>query len=370
MNQYRSIVTHYASLAGLKINNKNGDIQVNNPLFFKRAITEGSLGLGESYVDGWWSSLKLDEVLYKLIKANIAEQIKPSPKLLWQTLLAQITNRQSIKRATQVAKVHYNIGNDLFEKMLGKHLMYSCGYWKNATNLDEAQAHKLELICKKLKLTPGMQILDIGCGWGTFAKYAAEKYNVSVVGITIAEEQAKMAREKCKNLPIHIKVEDYRALNQQFDRIVSIGMFEHVGYKNYAKFMDIVHRCLKKSGLFLLHCIGSDKSHIQTDPWINTYIFPNGMIPAVAQIGTAIEPYFKLQDWHNFGHDYDLTLMAWLHNFKQAWPELRQTYGDRFYKLWEYYLCLSAASFRAGTNNLWQIVLTHQDYPENYKAER
>jgi cyclopropane-fatty-acyl-phospholipid synthase len=236
--------------------------------------------------------------------------------------------------------------------------MYSCAYWTSAETLDQAQENKLELICQKLKLLPGQRVLDIGCGWGGFAQYAAEKYKVEVVGITISKQQLQLAKDRCANLPVEIRLQDYRGLNEKFDRIVSIGMFEHVGYKNYADYMQTVRNALNDDGLFLLHTIGGNSSLTTIDPWINTYIFPNAMMPSVAQIGQSIENKFILEDWHNLGSHYDLTLMAWMSRFKHAWSQIREKYDERFYRMWIYYLSICAASFRAKRNNLWQIVLS------------
>lgn len=369
MNRYQSTIEALISPAGIHLNGDDDfDIHVYDEQFYRHVLRYGSLGLGESYMNGWWDCKALDVFLYRLLSANLEKRIKPYWQ--WQGLKARIFNLQSITKALEVAKRHYNVGNELFEKMLDKTMMYSCAYWKKASTLEEAQEDKLDLICRKLKLSPGMEVLDIGCGWGGFAQFAAEKYQVKVTGVTISSEQAALARERCAALPVTILLEDYRLLKGNYDRIVSIGMFEHVGYKNYDVFMKVVKRCLKREGIFLLHCIGSNESDIHTDPWINRYIFPNGMMPAPGQLGKAAEPYFALQDWHNFGLYYDLTLMEWLKRFRASWDLLKHNYDAQFYKMWEYYLCISAASFRAHKNNLWQIVYTHPDYSELYFGER
>jgi cyclopropane-fatty-acyl-phospholipid synthase len=251
--------------------------------------------------------------------------------------------------------------------MLDKRMVYTCGYWKDAKTLDEAQEAKLDLTCKKLNLKPGMKVLDIGCGWGSFAKYAAEKYKVKVVGITVSKEQAVLAKALCKGLPIEIRLQDYRDLNEKFDRIVSLGMFEHVGYKNYKTYMKVVHRCLKDDGLFLLHTIGGNKSVKSTDPWIDKYIFPNSMLPSIKQMGDAIEDYFVMEDWHNFSADYDKTLMAWYNNFENSWNKLKDDYDERFHRMWRYYLLACAGTFRARKSQLWQIVLSKDGIKEGYR---
>jgi cyclopropane-fatty-acyl-phospholipid synthase len=269
-----------------------------------------------------------------------------------------------------VGEKHYDIGNQLFIKMLDKRMAYSCGYWKHAHNLNEAQEAKMELICQKIGLKPGMKVLDIGCGWGSFAKYAAEKYAVEVVGITISKNQLELAQNLCQGLPITLRLQDYRNLNESFDRIVSIGQMEHVGYKNYKTYFDVVHKCLADDGIFLLHTIGSNKPVHKADPWFEKYIFPNGMLPAISQLSSAFENKFIMEDWHNFGIYYDKTLMAWYENFNTHWDEIKQDYDDRFYRMWKYYLLACAGAFRARSIQLWQIVFSKNGIPGGYHSIR
>ena len=359
------------SLAGIEINGKNPwDIIVNNDDFYRKVMAWGSLGLGESYMDGWWECQKLDEFFYRILSKDIGHQVKHNWNLLVSGLGARILNLQSKKRAFQIGERHYDIGNDLFIKMLDKRMTYSCGYWRNAGTLDEAQERKLDLICQKLGLRPGMKMLDIGCGWGNIAKYAAEKYQVHVVGITVSQEQVELARTLCRGLPIEIRLQDYRDVNNRFDRIVSIGMIEHVGYKNYRTFMEVAHRCLEDGGLFLVHTIGGLESRTSVDPWVDRYIFPNGMLPSIKQLGKAIEGLFVMEDWHSFGADYDKTLMAWHRNFEDSWDTLKSNYDERFHRMWRYYLLSCAGSFRARKNQLWQIVLSREGVPGGYQAFR
>lgn len=346
------------------------DITVKDETFYINVFNKGSLGLGESYMNGLWECPQLDEFMYKVINANLGQAVSSNLETFFYYLKSKIYNLQTITKAKEVAQKHYDIGNDLYEHMLDERMIYSCAYWNNATSLEEAQVEKLNLICRKLKLSPGQKVLDIGCGWGGFAKFAAENYQVEVVGITISEEQAKLARKTCEKLPVTIRVEDYRNLTDKFDRVVSIGMFEHVGYKNYETYMKVVHQVLKDDGLFLLHCIGSNETVTASDPWINKYIFPNGMIPSVAQIGKAIENKFILEDWQNIGLFYDRTLMEWLNRFKTTWPELKGKYDERFYKMWVYYLSCCAASFRAKRNDLWQIVFSKSEDHVLYESVR
>lgn len=367
----RSKVRELLLSASINIDDKvSADVQINDNRFFKRVFSEGSLGLGESYMEGWWDCQSLDVFLYKLLKSDIETKIKKDVHLLSLLFASKLINRQTINRAAMVAERHYDLGNDLFEGMLDKYMMYSCAYWNTAANLDQAQQDKLDLICRKLHLAPGLRVLDIGCGWGGFAKYSSEVYGVEVTGITISSQQAELARKRCADLPVTIKVQDYREIKGKYDRIVSIGMFEHVGYKNYPFFFEMLHQNLANDGIVLLQTIGSNRSSTVTDPWIDRYIFPNGVIPSVEQVCRSFKEYLVLQDWHNFGYDYDRTLMEWLKRFKEAWPNLKRQYSEMFYRMWEYYLCLSAASFRSGKNNLWQIVFTKPGADRIYRSVR
>lgn len=354
-------------LAGIKIGGEMPwDIQIRDERFYGSVARRGSLGLGESYVNGWWDAEKLDQFFYKIFKANLESKVRFS----WPAILGFIegftANLQTRSRAFAIGKEHYDQGNDLYKTMLGKSMTYTCGYWKDAKNLDEAEEAKLDLACRKIGLKPEESVLDIGCGWGSFLKFAAEKYKAKGVGVTVSKKQVDLARELCNNLPIEIRFEDYRNINGKFDHVVSLGMFEHVGRKNYRNYMEVVHEALKDSGLFLLHTIGSSRSLFSTDPWIKKYIFPNSMLPSIAQIGRSIEGLFIVEDLHNFGADYDKTLMAWFENFNRAWPELSKSYSERFYRMWKYYLMSSAASFRSRRIQLWQIVLSKNGVSGGY----
>jgi cyclopropane-fatty-acyl-phospholipid synthase len=357
--------------AGIVINGSNPwDIHVHNDKFYGRVLRQGSIGLGESYMDGWWDTPSLDQFFDKLLRAEVDRVVQPKWRVFAVNLMHRLFNHQSRARAFEVGEKHYDIGNDLYERMLDARLVYTCAYWKDAQTLDEAQEAKLDLVCRKLGLTQGQRVLDIGCGWGSFAKFAAEKYGAEVVGLTVSVEQAAFARERCKGLPVEIRVRDYREEYEQFDHIVSIEMFEAVGYKNFREYMKVVHRCLKPKGLFVLQTIGGNASVVTTDPWIERYIFPNGMLPSIAQIGDAIEDLFVVEDWHNFGFDYDRTLMEWNERFQQAWPELKEKYGERFKRMWEYYLLCCAGSFRSRKNQDWQIVFSPRGVEGGYVTVR
>ncbi len=370
-NKAKTAVEQILSLAGIKINGNNPrDIRVNNSEFYRRVLSQQSLGLGESYMDGWWDCAKLDEFFQYVLLAKIDSRIKNNWKLLFRIFAVKVFNLQSVRRAFQIGERHYDLGNDLFRNMLDKRMVYSCGYWRDAKTLDQAQEDKLELVCHKLWLQPGMNILDIGCGWGSLARYAADKYKVSVTGITVSKEQVDVGRKICDGLPVEIKLQDYRDVAGKYDRIVSLGMIEHVGYKNYRTYFEVANRCLKDNGLFLLHTIGGNKSVDSTDPWLSKYIFPNSMLPSVRQIGKSVEGLFVMEDWHNFSADYDKTLIAWYQNFENNWDKIKSNYDDRFFRLWKYYLLSCAGAFRAIKNQLWQIVLSKAGVPGGYQSIR
>lgn len=367
----KEIVTDILKLADVQINGERPwDITVHNEAFYNRVLKEQSLGLGESYMEGWWDSEELDNCMFHILRADLRNQLSFTWGMAWTFLKAKILNMQSKARSMHVIDQHYQLGNDLYENMLDGLMTYSCGYWNKAKTLDEAQRAKYDLIARKLGFQEGMTVLDIGCGWGGFAKYVAENYGVSVVAITLSENQAAYAKEVCEGLPVEIRVQDYRDVNEVFDRIVEIGMFEHVGVKNYRAFMEIVHRCLKEDGMLMLHTIGRNTTAITCDPWINKYIFPEGHLPSIAQIGTSIEGLFVMEDWHNFSTDYDKTLMAWFENFDSNWEAVKDSYPPMFYRMWKYYLLSCAGAFRAREIQLWQVVLAKQGVLGGYKTVR
>lgn len=345
------------------------DIRVNDPGFYHKVLSGGSLALGESYMEGGWDCDRLDLFFEKMLSHRMDRKVKAKDgSVLWNLMAALMTNLQSRARAFIIGRRHYDTGNRLFSIMLDKRMNYSCGFWQNAKTLDEAQEAKLAMICRKLHLKPGMTVLDIGCGWGGFACYAAQNYGVRVKGITVSREQVNYAGEKCKEFDVQIEMKDYRDLDEPFDRVVSIGMFEHVGWKNYRTFMEVAGRCLKPEGLFLLHTIGGNSSVRSTDPWIQKYIFPNSMLPSAGQITRAAEGVFVLEDWHSFGPYYDRTLMAWYDNFRNGWKEIRDRYDPQFYRMWCYYLLSCAASFRIRRNQLWQIVFSKNGIKHVFEA--
>jgi len=397
MTTVKQTVTSLFAQADIQINGKRrGDILVHDESFYSNILAGGSLALGEMYMAGLWDCDALDIFMQKVLTAQLDKKVPINFTTIRHYLKSVLTNRQTRTRAWRVGQHHYDIGNDLYAAMLDKELMYSCGYWKDAKTLDDAQIAKLDLICRKLGLKKGDRVLDIGCGWGGMGRYAAKKYGVIYTGITVSKEQYNYANslnaqiaQNANASPKHIKkrekfiatprgvsnndasckfvLEDYRVFADkckkekiQFDAIISIGMFEHVGYKNYLTFMRTAHELLKDDGKFLLHTIGGIVSVKNTEPWIEKYIFPNSMLPSITQTAKSAEGLFVVEDLHNFGTYYDRTLMAWFANFDNAWPQLQKNnskYDERFYRMWKYYLLVCAGSFRARKNQLWQFVL-------------
>jgi cyclopropane-fatty-acyl-phospholipid synthase len=355
--------------AGVEVNgNRPWDIRVHDPRTPARVLALGSLGLGESYMDGWWDCEALDEFFHRILRARLDERV--SPTLVWHSLRARLFNLQSARRAWQVGQAHYDLGNDFFAAMLDSRMTYTCGYWANASSLEEAQAAKLDLVCRKLDLRPGMRLLDIGCGWGSLMKFAARHYGVECVGLTISREQAAHIERNREGLPIEACLSDYRlfdAGSAKFDRVASVGMFEHVGRKNHESFFEMAARSLKKDGLFLLHTIGKNRRRGGTDPWMDRYIFPNGELPSMGEIADRCEARFVIEDAHNFGADYDRTLMAWHARFDAAWPRFARAQGERFRRMWRYYLLACAGTFRARATQLWQVVLSPSGVANGYR---
>ncbi len=323
----------------------------------------GLYGLGEAYMNGEVHLDRLDELLEEIIVRTDILPAKYSPRVLWHLLRELWLNPQRGKGIFEVAQRHYDLGNDLFSAMLDSSMSYTCGIWRGARNLEEAQNTKLDLICRKLELKPGMKVLDIGCGWGNFAAYASARYGVSVVGLTVSKEQAVLARERCEGLPVEILLQGYEGFSGQFDRIVSIEMIEAVGKKNLSRFFSMIDRCLVKDGRFLLQAISGEtftrSSHRALDQfviWLLRYIFPNGYLPTLKEITQPAQGAFVIEHMENFGLDYEKTLAAWQSNFERSWGSLAPRYGDRFRLMWRYYLCGCRALFRRRMVHLYQVV--------------
>jgi cyclopropane-fatty-acyl-phospholipid synthase len=360
-----TIVRNLLESTDIRINgSRPWDIVIHDPRFYDCLLRDTTLGLGESYMDGWWDCEAIDQLIDRALRANLDVKFSTRWKLIIPALRARLFNLQSTARAYQVGQRHYDLGNDLYRAMLDQRLNYTCAYWKHASTLDEAQEAKLDLVCRKIGIQPSMRILELGCGWGSFARYAAEKYGAQVLGVTVSKEQVALGMQLCQGLPVELRLQDYREVQGVYDAVISIGIMEHVGAKNYRTYMDVVDRCLKPDGIGFIHTIGANLSLAAGEPWTDRYIFPNGMLPSIARLGAAMEDRFVMEDWQNFGPDYDRTLMAWHANFERAWETLRQKYDDRFYRMWRYYLLNSAGAFRARYQQLWQIVFTRRGTPQ------
>jgi len=359
--------------AGIQVNGPAPwDLQLNDATTWRRMMAHGTLGFGESYMDGQWDCERLDELVCRLLRADGDHVVTARflPHWLAQVLRHALLNLQSVSRAFHVAEQHYDLGNDLFAAMLDSRMVYSCAYWPRAADLEQAQEHKLELIGRKLELRPGERLLDVGCGWGGLAEHAARHFGCQVVGATVSKEQAALARERCAGLPVTVELADWRSLAGRWDKIVSVGMFEHVGPKNYAAYFRRMRGLLEDQGLFLLHTIGTERTERATNAWTERYIFPNGKLPSAVEIARVVEGQFVIEDWHNFGPDYDRTLMAWWARFERAWPQLRARYGERFFRMWKFYLLSSAGFFRSHQGQLWQIVLAPRERTLEYRSAR
>lgn len=363
--------------ADIAINgNRPQDIKIINERAIQQIVRNGSLGLGETYMAGWWDCERIDELSYRLCKAAIDQDVKFNLLHFLHDLSTKFINYQTKRRSKQVAFKHYNIDNNLFEKMLGESMAYSCGYWKDVKDLTSAQMAKYDLICRKLQLSSQDTLLDVGCGWGGLAAFAAENYGCHVVGISIASKQIDYAKARYKHLPIDFYVADYRDIasynpkQKQFSKLASVGAFEHIGHKNHLDFMKIMNSQLGEEGIFLLHTIGANVSATTVDPWFNKYIFPNGCLPSMVQLSRAMETLFLVEDWHNFGQYYDQTLLAWDQNFQNNWHLISSQYDMQFYRMWRYYLLMCAGMFRSRTAQLWQIVLSKSGVVGGYESVR
>src|SRR5262245_28884911 len=341
------------------------DLQVRDPRAYERVLREGSIGFGEAFMEGWLGCERVDQLADRVYRADLLHQVEVKTALL-EALKVRINPFGSRSRSFEIGEKHYDTGNDLFQVMLDPYMIYSCGYWQRAKSLEAAQRDKLELICRKLQLAPSMRVLDIGCGWGGLARYAAEHYHVSVVGITVSKQQIDLGSQLCAGLPVELRYLDYRDLNETFDRVVSVGMFEHVGRRHYRDFFAACDRSLKRSGILLLHTVGYLKEEA-INPWYDKYVMPGVEFPTVPNIIDNVGPDLVLEDFHTWeGAHYDQTLMAWFERFHAGWERLGQKYGETFYRMWKLYLQGWAGPFRAERMRVWQLVFSKGGIPGGY----
>ena len=354
-----AIIRELFELADIQIGGtRPGDITVHDPRFYERVLRDASIGLGESYMDDWWETDALDVTIDKIMRADLKRKVTGSWRLRALTLRAVVLNLQSRTRASAAIEAHYDIGNDLYTRMLDPRMVYTCAYWRDATDLAAAQEAKLDLVARKAGLAPGMRVLDLGCGWGGFASWAAEKYGCTVLGVTLSKDQVSLGNQLWAHLPVELQLKDYRDVTGTFDRVISIGMMEHVGPKNHREVMEVIDRCLVPDGVAVIHTIANNRSLRHGTPFIEKYIFPHAVAPSLAQLGRAMEGIFVLEDLHNIGPDYDPTLMAWWANFDRTYHEIQARYDRRFYQMWKFYLLAAAGASRSRDGQLYQLVLT------------
>ncbi len=366
----RSRIESLLDAAGIRIDGcAPTDMRVRDSRVYSWLSARGLRGLGEAYTNGWWEAADLDGLLQRVLQVHGDRDVRgiDEAALFIHSRLARLARPQ---RASVLGTHDEPPGLELLRSILGERMVPSCGYWKNAYNLAGAQEAKFDLVCRKLGLRPGMHVLDVGCGWGEALLFAAINYGVSGVGIALSQEEAEFARARCAGLPIEIRVQDYRLLDGRFDRCWSIGMFEHVGAKNYRACFQAMRKCLAPDGLMLLQSVVSNRSVNRLEPWMEKYIHPGSAIPTAMQIGEAYAGLFVMEDWQNFGADYDRTLMAWRANFERSWPALREKHDDRFYRMWRFYLSAAAATFRCRRHQLWQVVFSANGLPQAYAAVR
>jgi len=352
------------------------DIQVHDTSVYDRWLRDGSLGIGESYMEGLWSSNALDQTMKQLIDNmdELESRVKKSPSLILYTLKLKFLNLQNKIGAKRVIEKHYNDDVNLFSEMLDSYMQYTCGYWnRGAKDLEVAQRNKMQLIAEKLHLKPGMQILDMGSGFGGLSYFLATEYDVRVTAVTLSENQHEWATCNFAHPNITFILGDYRdIMSGEYDRIVSVGLLEHIGIKNYQLFFKKVFSLLKPEGIYLLHTIGSARTTTSTDQWIDKYIFPGGQLPSFKQIVDSIEEPFVIEDWHNFGENYSQTLHAWHHNLKKDWQiKTSSILTDKEFRMWEYYLLSCAGNFEARSSvQLWQIVICKNGVQGGYLSKR
>lgn len=374
----QKVVSEVFKAAGVRIGAKGShDLAVNDPAFFRRLLGDPLLQFGETYMDGLWDSPAVDEVVAKLFSAERDGRISTVlplwrvPGLAGLALIRhgyryirdRLTNRQTRARSTTVAEEHYDAGNELYRLMLDPTLTYTSGVWAPGYTLEDAQNAKYDLIARKLGLKPGQRVLDIGSGFGGFARFAAKNYGAKVTGITISIEQLKAARALSAGVEgVEFLYSDYRDIPHRFpkdafDHVVSIEMIEAVGPKNLAEYFQAAHAALKDGGRFVIQAIANNRDVFNNNPWAGKYIFRDGVAPSTEQVDKAARRAFgRPVDRQRITGHYDKTLMAWHENFTRAWPQLKGEYGERFKRMWDFYLLAAAGLFRAGDIQLDQTV--------------
>lgn len=334
----------------------------------KRIVTDWEYELGETYISGGWDVGKgeLRELL-GILRYNFQEIIPTgiNKAIMLLQRLPQQWNR--ISKSRRHIKHHYDMDTELFRSFLDKDMHYSCAYFTNVSHsLEQAQQDKCRMIAQKLLLKPGHTVLDIGCGWGSLAMYLAENHGVKVTGITLSKEQLKIAimraEERGLNHLVNFQLIDYRKLDGNFDRIVSVGMFEHVGKPYFKTYFRNIKKLLKSNGVALIHTIGRSGPPGVTNPWIRQHIFPGGYIPALSEVTSSVEDsLLVITDVEILRHHYAQTLAAWYNRFRNRQEEIKTRYGEYFYRLWEFYLNICEISFKHSDLVVFQIQLSRSN---------
>ncbi len=352
--------------ADLELNGSGpGDPQILDDRAYSMIASGGSLAIGEAYMDKLWDCSDLSVLISRIHEKKIYRDIVALDHLPL-IIKGVFSNLQSRARSFMVAREHYDLGDDLYTAMLDKRMVYTSGMWKGASSLEEAQERKLDQVCQKLALQSGDRLLDIGCGWGSLMKFAAENYGVRAVGLTVSEGQTALGRKMCEGLPVEFIIQDYREYYdaEGFDHVASIEMIEAVGPKNFRTYFEKAHELLRPGGHFFLQAIGSEDAVPKADRWMDKYIFRNGILPSLPQIERASRGLFNFEYLDNIGPDYDPTLMAWWERFDAAYPTLKANnpvYDERFYRMWKFYLQSCAGLFRAKVTHDWHILFSKRD---------
>jgi cyclopropane-fatty-acyl-phospholipid synthase len=357
MNVYKKAVERILSTVDVRIGGSRPfDMQVHSDLFYKRVLLEGSVGLGESYMDGLWDCADLEELVFRFVESGIERRFRLLPGFVTMNALGHLVNRQPRSLGERTSR-HYNTDNDLFASFLGKYKNYSCAFYEEGDDLDTAQLKKMDLICDELCLRPGENVLDIGGGWGEIAKHMASR-GCRITSINIADEQMRAAREHCKGASVDVVKCDYRDVAGTFDKIAIIAMMSHVGHKNHRPLFETVHRHLAPDGLVFVDTVGSAVSLQNGNPWIDKYIFPGIVFPSIQQISRAVEGLFVIEAVRNFGASYVKTLRAWNANLRRAWPRLSHRHDERTRRMFEFFFLTVAGFFRARDFQNWYVVLS------------
>jgi cyclopropane-fatty-acyl-phospholipid synthase len=369
-----SPVRSLAQRAHLRINgDRSFDPQIPPhliPQLAVRVLLGGSRAWGEAYMDGWWTADDVTELTARLLEYRVAKRPVAIPEFVLR-MQELFRDRQSAARSVENIQNHYDAGEEFFGAVLGKPMVYSCGYaGRGASSLSAMQRDKMDLTIEKTAVRPGDTLLDVGCGYGELLYRAATKYGARAYGVTLSEDQFEHGIRLCEGVDAHPLKMNYLDMLKEFGpgyfkRIVSVGMFEHVGPEHYREYFQTIHDLLDDDGVFTHHSIYTSGG-AGRDPWIDAYIFRGGVLPRAAQVDEAIEGLFEIRDVHEFGRDYYTTNLYWLDNLVRHKEAIVEQFGIRFYRMMHYAYSIFAACFKTRRTLLQQRVLvkpgTHLDY--------